>query len=60
MVIGATADGEKGLIALEDGYRESEPPGKEVLLVLKRRGLSAGPECAVVSMTVIKCTKRAV
>ena len=47
MIIGATAEGEKELLALEDGYRESEQAWKEILLDLKARGLEKGPLCAV-------------
>ncbi len=47
LIIGATAEGEKELLALEDGYRESEQSWKEILLDLKARGLEKGPSCAV-------------
>lgn len=46
-VIGATADGKKELLALSDGYRESEASWRELLLDLKARGLSANPHLAV-------------
>ena len=36
--------GTKELIAITDGYRESEQSWREVLLDLKRRGLGIGPE----------------
>ena len=39
VIIGATAEGRKELVAIWDGYRESEQSWKEVLLDLKRRGL---------------------
>ncbi|HSV30397.1 MAG TPA: IS256 family transposase [Atribacteraceae bacterium] len=47
VIIGATQDGTKELLALEDGFRESEQSWKEVLLDLKQRGLTVGPLCAV-------------
>lgn len=47
VVIGATADGKKELVALSDGYRESEESWREVLLDLKARGLTTAPLLAV-------------
>jgi len=47
VVMGATADGDKELLAVHDGYRESEQSWKEVLLDLKSRGLRIDPELAV-------------
>ena len=47
VIIGATDTGRKELIAITDGYRESERSWLEVLLDLKRRGLETGPELAV-------------
>jgi putative transposase len=47
VVIGATADGKKELLAIEDGYRESEQSWKELLLDLKHRGLSVDPKLAI-------------
>jgi len=47
VIIGATEDGKKELVALEDGYRESEQSWKEVLLDLKSRGVETGPKLAV-------------
>ncbi len=47
VVIGATADGQKELLALTDGFRESEESWKEVLLDLKRRGLTIDPKLAI-------------
>jgi len=46
VVIGATADGKKQLLAMSDGYRESEQSGKELLLDLKQRGLTMDPKLA--------------
>lgn len=47
VVIGATEEGKKELLAVSDGYRESEQSWKEVLLDLKARGLSIDPKLAV-------------
>ena len=47
VVIGATVDGKKELVALSDGFRESEDSWKEVLRDLKRRGLTVDPKLAV-------------
>ena len=47
VVMGATADGKKELVVVQDGFRESEQSWREVLLDLKRRGLKMSPELAV-------------
>ena len=47
VVMGATADGKKELVALTDGFRESEQSWKDVLLDLKRRGLKIDPQLAI-------------
>ena len=47
VIIGATADGHKELVALEGGFRESEQSWLEMLIDLKRRGLQEPPELAV-------------
>jgi len=47
VIIGATKNGKKELLALESGFRESELSWAELLLNLKRRGLKEGPELAV-------------
>jgi putative transposase len=47
VVIGATPEGEKQLVGLIDGVRESAQSWRELLLDLKRRGLAMGPELAV-------------
>lgn len=41
VVIGVTSQGEKRLLAIDDGVRESTQSWREVLLPLKARGLSA-------------------
>jgi len=47
VVMGATAEGKKELVALSDGFRESETSWKELLLDLKRRGLKIDPKLAI-------------
>jgi putative transposase len=47
VLMGATADGKKELIALTDGYRESEQSWKELLLDCKARGLEIEPSLAI-------------
>jgi transposase-like protein len=46
VLMGATADGTKELIAVQDGVRESESSWSELLLDLKARGLTKAPELA--------------
>jgi transposase-like protein len=47
VLMGATADGQKELIAVADGYRESEQSWKELLLDVKARGLEVDPALAI-------------
>jgi len=47
VVMGATADGRKELVAVTDGYRESEQSWREALLDLKDRGLTIDPKLAI-------------
>ncbi len=47
VIMGATAEGKKELVAIQDGFRESEQSWTELLLDLKARGLQAGPQLAV-------------
>jgi transposase-like protein len=47
VIIGATPEGKKELVGLADGLRESAQSWRELLLDLKRRGLSMGPQLAV-------------
>jgi len=47
VVMGATADGNKHLIAVADGYRESKQSWLELLLDLKQRGLTVPPKLAI-------------
>ena len=46
VLMGATAEGKKELIAVVDGYRESEQSWYELLIDLKQRGLSIAPKLA--------------
>ncbi len=47
LLMGATAAGNKELIAITDGYRESEQSWSELLLDLKARGLTVDPQLAI-------------
>lgn len=47
VVMGATPEGKKELVAVADGYRESEQSWRELLLDLKARGLQEAPKVAV-------------
>ena len=47
VVMGATESGKKELIAIQDGFRESEQSWTALLLDLKAHGLEAGPQLAV-------------
>jgi putative transposase len=47
VLMGATKEGKKELIAVWDGHRESKVSWQTVLRDLKRRGLTIGPELAI-------------
>lgn len=47
VVIGATEDGRKELVAVQDGYREGEQDWLALLTDLKRRGITKTPQVAV-------------
>lgn len=47
VLMGATKDGKKELLAVHDGYRESEQSWSEILVELKHRGLQSAPKMAV-------------
>src|SRR5215468_9398810 len=47
VLMGATADGKKELIAIQDGQRESEQSWKELLLDVQARGLTIDPKLAI-------------
>jgi len=47
VLLGATTDGKKELIAIQDGQRESEQSWKELLLDVQARGLTIDPALAI-------------
>ena len=47
VIIGADESGHKDIVAVGDGFRESEQSWHELLVDLKRRGLACAPELAV-------------
>lgn len=47
VIIGAKYNGEKEILAVTAGYRESEESWKELLLELKDRGMSVDPKLAI-------------
>jgi putative transposase len=47
VLLGATAEGHKELIAIQDGQRESEQSWKELLLDVQARGLTLDPKLAI-------------
>lgn len=47
VLMGATADGKKELITIQDGQRESEQSWKELLLDVQARGLTIEPKLAI-------------
>jgi putative transposase len=47
VLMGATKDGKKELIAVADGYRESEQSWKTLLLDVQARGLAVEPKLAI-------------
>jgi putative transposase len=47
VLMGATAEGKKELIAVVDGFRESEQSWKGLLLDVKARGLATEPKVAI-------------
>jgi putative transposase len=47
VLMGATKDGKKELIAMTDGHRESAQSWSELLLDVRRRGLTVDPKLAV-------------
>ena len=47
VIVGATVDGEKELVAIEGGFRESELSWSQLLLDLKSRGVTNGPQLAI-------------
>jgi transposase-like protein len=47
VLIGVTEDGQKELLAVEDGVRESEISWTQILVDLKKRGLTKGPQLVI-------------
>jgi putative transposase len=47
VIIGATEDGKKELVAIDGGFRESDLSWTQLLTDLKSRGLAKGPELAI-------------
>jgi len=47
VIMGATETGQKRLLAVSDGFRESEKSWMDVLLDLKNRGMTEAPKLAV-------------
>ena len=47
VIMGADEEGNKELLAVSDGYRESKVSWREIMLDLKRRGLQEGPKLAI-------------
>lgn len=47
VIIGATEDGKKELVAIDGGFRESDLSWTQLLTDLKSRGLQMGPELAI-------------
>lgn len=47
IIIAADSEGNKELVAVSDGYRESKTAWKELLLDLRRRGLSIDPKLVI-------------
>ncbi len=47
VLMGATREGKKELVAVSDGYRESKASWREILLDLKARGLKMAGKLAI-------------
>jgi transposase-like protein len=47
VIIGATEDGQKELVAIDAGFRENKLSWTQLLLDLKSRGLQSGPHLAI-------------
>ena len=47
VIMGATPDGKKELLGIQDGYRESTQSWRELLLDLKGQGLELAPKLAI-------------
>jgi len=54
VIIGATPEGKKELVGFTDGMRESSQSWRDLLLDLKRRGLTTAPQIAVAKPALAK------
>src|SRR6202048_1369660 len=54
VIIGATPEGRKELVGFTDGMRESSQSWRDLLLDLKRRGLTTAPQIAVAKPALAK------
>jgi putative transposase len=54
VIIGATPEGKKELVGFTDGLRESSQSWRDLLLDLKRRGLTTAPQIAVATPALAK------
>jgi putative transposase len=54
VIIGATPEGRKELVGFTDGMRESSQSWRDLLLDLKRRGLTTAPQIAVATPALAK------
>ena len=54
VIIGATPEGKKELVGFTDGLRESSQSWRDLLLDLKRRGLTTAPQIAVAKPALAK------
>ncbi len=59
VIIGATPEGKKELVGFADGVRESAQSWRDLLLGLKRRGLSTTPQLAVAdgARSLLQCRR---
>ena len=54
VIIGATPEGRKEIVSFTDGLRESSQSWRDLLLDLKRRGLTTAPQIAVAKPALAK------
>ena len=59
VLMGATPEGKKELIAIHDGHRESAQSWRELLLDCKSRGLAADPKLATAGVRAVGERQRA-
>jgi transposase-like protein len=58
VIIGATPEGRKELVGFTDGIRESSQSWRDLLLDLKRRGLTTAPQIAIAKPALAKAGAR--